>query len=126
MTLNEYQEQAQRTSREKASVVYVWVKGAPNNGKIRIEQLDNGLQGLCGEAGECMDILKKFRHQGHDLDVPKLIKELGDVMWYCAETAAALGVGLDEVARENIDKLLKRYPAGFESEKSLHRAEGDV
>ncbi len=55
-----------------------------------------------------------------------LIKELGDVAWYLAETATALDIGLDEVLERNIEKLKNRYPEGFSTEKSQHRQAGDV
>ena len=42
-----------------------------------------------------------------------LIKELGDTMWYVAQACIALDVSFDEVIETNIDKLMKRYPAGF-------------
>ena len=88
--------------------------------------LINGVMGLCGEAGEAIDIVKKHLAQGHALDREGLIKELGDVAWYLAETATALGIDLDEVLERNIDKLKKRYPEGFSAEKSQHRQAGDV
>ena len=88
--------------------------------------LINGVMGLCGEAGEAIDIVKKHLAQGHELDREGLIKELGDVAWYLAETATALGIDLDEVLERNIDKLKKRYPEGFSAEKSQHRQAGDV
>ena len=88
--------------------------------------LINGVMGLCGEAGEAIDIVKKHLAQGHALDRDGLIKELGDVAWYLAETATALGVGLDEVLERNIEKLKNRYPEGFSAEKSQHRQAGDV
>ena len=81
----------------------------------------NGVMGLCGEAGECIDLVKKHLHQGHELDRSKLCKELGDVAWYLAEAAYALDVSLEEVLRMNLDKLKKRYPQGFDSEKSINR-----
>lgn len=85
--------------------------------------LINGVMGLCGEAGEAIDIVKKHLHQGHELDREKLIKELGDIAWYLAETAYALDVELDAVFEQNINKLKARYPEGFETEKSLNRQE---
>jgi len=103
MTLNEYQEHAQRTS--------------PNGH----DRMLNGVMGLNGEAGECIDIMKKAMFQGHELDREKLIYELGDVLWYVAETATGFGVGMDEIAERNIAKLRARYPEGFDSEKSIHR-----
>ena len=107
MTGNEYQALAMRTINPALS---------------KRDVLINGVMGLCGEAGEAIDIVKKHIAQGHDLDKDKLIKELGDAAWYLAETAHAL----DEVLQRNIDKLKARYPQGFEAEKSLHRREGDV
>lgn len=87
------------------------------------DMLINGVMGLCGEAGEAIDIVKKHLAQGHALNRDALIKELGDVAWYLAETAYALDVPLEEVCQRNIDKLRTRYPEGFSSEKSIHRQE---
>lgn len=84
---------------------------------------DSGL-GMAGEAGEYADIVKKIISQGHPLDDErrnKLRKELGDVLWYVAEAADLLDFSLDEIAQENIDKLLARYPEGFSTERSINR-----
>ena len=75
----------------------------------RKDMVLNGVLGLAGESGECCDIVKKNRFQGHELNKEHLIEELGDVMWYIAETASGLGVTLEEVAQYNLDKLHKRY-----------------
>lgn len=83
--------------------------------------LINGVMGLCGESGEAIDIVKKHLAQGHELDRKHLIEELGDIAWYLAETAYALGVDLESVLEGNIEKLKKRYPEGFDSEKSIER-----
>ena len=85
----------------------------------------NGVMGLCGESGEAIDIVKKWLAQGHELDKAHLAKELGDIAWYLAETATALGLTLEEILQANIDKLRARYPEGFSTEKSLHRKELD-
>ena len=77
--------------------------------------------GLCGESGEAIDIVKKWLAQGHELDRDKLAKELGDIAWYLAETAYALDLPLEDILRGNIEKLKKRYPEGFSSEKSINR-----
>ena len=92
-----------------------------NPGLNKHDVLLNGVMGLCGEAGECIDLVKKHLHQGHELDRGALCKELGDVAWYLAETAFALDVSLEEILRGNLDKLKKRYPQGFDSEKSINR-----
>jgi len=83
----------------------------------------NGVMGLCGEAGEAIDIVKKHLHQGHGLDKKALAKELGDIAWYLAETAYALDIPLEDILRANIDKLKRRYPEGFSSERSMDRTE---
>lgn len=83
--------------------------------------LINSVMGLCGESGEAIDIVKKHLFQGHDLDREKLAKELGDIAWYLAEAATALNMDLDDIFAANIKKLKKRYPEGFDSERSIHR-----
>lgn len=85
--------------------------------------LVNAVMGLCGEAGEAIDIVKKHLHQGHELDKEGLAKELGDIAWYLAEACEALGIKLNDVLEGNIEKLKKRYPDGFSTEKSIHRNE---
>jgi len=112
MKINEYQELALRTANTDAM-------------KIKEEAMLNGVLGLNGEAGEVADIVKKYRYQGHKLDKERLIKELGDVCWYVALLAYSLDCDLETVLQKNIDKLKKRYPEGFEKERSLHRESED-
>ena len=111
MTINDYQKEALRTEQGMT-------KDFP--------RLLNGLMGLCGEAGETIDLMKKHLYQGHDLDREHMAKELGDVAWYIAISADALGYDLETVLEMNVDKLRKRYPHGFEADRSLHREAGDV
>ena len=106
LTANEYQKKAMTTLNPELS---------------KQDVLLNGVMGLCGESGECIDLVKKHLHQGHPLDSEKLAKELGDVAWYLAETAWALDIPLEDVLRGNLDKLKKRYPQGFDTEKSVNR-----
>ena len=84
--------------------------------------LSNAALGLAGEAGEVADIVKKHLYQGHDLDKEKVVKELGDCMWYIALMCDCIDVSLDDVMVENIKKLMDRYPDGFDSSKSINRA----
>ena len=81
----------------------------------------NGALGLNGESGEVADHIKKHLFQGHELDKNNLAKELGDICWYIAIMAEGLGYDLETIMQMNIDKLRKRYPQGFEAERSLHR-----
>ena len=85
--------------------------------------LINAVMGLCGESGECIDIVKKWLAQGHDLDREKLARELRDVAWYLAEAATALEIPLEQILEANIDKLKRRFPEGFSVEASVNRTE---
>lgn len=109
MTGNEYQKAAMRTA------------GTFNKKALLV----NGVLGMGGESGECEDLVKKHIFQGHPLDLEHMAKELGDVAWYLAVTAYAIGYNLDDIFRMNVDKLLARYPDGFDAERSLHRQAGD-
>ena len=88
--------------------------------------LINSVMGLCGESGEAIDIVKKWLMQGHELDKEHLIKELGDVAWYLAVSANAIGYDLETIMQMNVDKLKARYPDGFDAEHSLHRNQDDI
>lgn len=88
--------------------------------------LEMGIEGMNGEAGEAMELLKKHKWQGHELDEVHLAKELGDVLYYVAVAAAGLGLTLDEIMLLNIAKRKERYPDTFKAERSLHRKDGDI
>ena len=47
-------------------------------------------------------------------------------MWFIAEYCTACGWNLEDIMQMNIDKLMARYPDGFDAEHSLHRKEGDI
>ena len=85
----------------------------------------HALHGMVGEIGEVHSLYQK-EYQGHTIDEKHLMKEVGDLLWFAAELCTAKGWKLADVAQANIDKLLERYPDGFEAEKSLHRKEGDI
>lgn len=88
--------------------------------------LINIVMGLCGESGEAIDIVKKHLHQGHVLDKEHLAKELGDIAWYLAEAATALDLDLEDILSANTEKLKKRYPDGFDTQKSQKRTKEDI
>ncbi len=108
MTINEYQKLAMTTQNKELSDRDILI---------------NGVMGLCGEAGEVIDIVKKHISHGHELNREKLIAELGDVAWYLAELATVLNVDLEDILKGNIEKLRKRYPEGFSKEKSINRVD---
>lgn len=105
LTANDYQRMAMRTA----------------SGLDKHSLILNGVMGLNGEAGECIDIMKKHIFQGHELDREHLIEELGDVAWYLAVCCEGIGVSLEEVMERNIEKLKARYPEGFDKARSINR-----
>ncbi len=111
MTANDYQKRAMATLNPALS---------------QRDVLVNSVMGLCGESGEAIDLVKKWLMQGHELDRAHLAKELGDVAWYLAEAATALGMELDDILQANLDKLAARYPEGFDTQRSQRRAEDDL
>ena len=72
--------------------------------------------GLCGEAGEVAEKVKKMvRDDGGVLSEERraaLAKELGDVLWYAAQLATEAGLELDAIAEANLAKLLSRKERG--------------
>jgi NTP pyrophosphatase (non-canonical NTP hydrolase) len=108
VTFNEYQILAESTARRTDKDTYK-------------ERFCNFGLGIAGEAGEVADYLKKIVFHEHAIDLDKLEKELGDVMWYVATIASTVNLKLDDVAEANIEKLKKRYPEGFSVECSKNR-----
>src|SRR4051794_18742664 len=96
MRLSDYQE------RSRATAVY------PDAG----ENLLYPTLGLCGEAGEVAEKVKKMiRDDGGVLSEERraaLAKELGDVLWYVAQLATEAGLELAPAARETPAKLPPR------------------
>lgn len=98
MTFDDYQKKALTTAIDEGS------------------ELEQRVLGLVGESGEIADKIKKwYRDQNADpakLDKEDLAKELGDVLWYVAAFADYLGVSLDQIAKDNIEKLASRQKRG--------------
>ncbi len=85
--------------------------------------------GLASESGEFSEIVKKVIFQGKELNVDvryHMLRELGDICWYLANAANALGADLEEIVKMNVAKLEARYPNGFEVSRSENRAKGDI
>ena len=100
MDLRDYQLEAHKT-----------VKKVPGEGSdVMIPIL-----GLAGEVGELLNEYKKKLRDGdaHERFGDRVAEELGDILWYVAETATKFGLDLDEVARGNLQKTKARWaPAG--------------
>ena len=113
LTLTEYQQSAMKTAvfpemYQPLGITYAALK-------------------LAGEAGEVAEKIGKmirdtdFGVKFHDIgpddelsgfDTDAIVKELGDVLWYCAALAKQIGVTLDEVAAANLEKLASRAERG--------------
>lgn len=109
MKLSEYQKLSERTLPD-----YV--------GDLK-NSISNYSMGLSGESGEVIDILKKSFHHEHTLDLNAVEEEIGDVLHYVAGIATMLGLSLDNIAQQNVDKLKKRFPNGFNAEDSRKRVD---
>ena len=107
MKMSEYQQLARRTQNPDLS---------PR------DMIEHALWGLSAEVGEVCGLHQK-KHQGHPMNFVALRAEIGDCMWFIAELCDAYDFSMAAIAEENIAKLKRRYPAGFEAEKSVHRVE---
>jgi NTP pyrophosphatase (non-canonical NTP hydrolase) len=78
--------------------------------------LTYAMLGLAGEAGELCNTYKKVLRDDDGIITPgrleKIKNELGDVLWYIARVADELSLSLDDVARQNLAKLMQRKAAG--------------
>lgn len=110
MTGNEYQELAARTINKNLSTV---------------ECQYHSLHGLVGEIGEIHSMYQKV-FQGHEYTEEHMKKEFGDLLWFISEYCTSMDWKLEDIMKINIDKLKARFPEGFDTNKSLHRSEGDI
>lgn len=101
MTFDEYQKQAQKTMAIKINPLMdktMWVLG------------------ISGEAGEIAEKWKKLiAYDNADITDAKkaeLAKEMGDVLWYLSAFATSLDISLQNIADENINKVLSRLDRG--------------
>lgn len=108
MTAHEYQKLAMRT----CNIPY----------DQKHDMMMHAVLALTSEAGEVSGIFQK-KYQGHTVDLEHLKEELGDCLWTIAEACTALDLSMEDVMQYNIDKLKKRYPDGFDPERSIHREE---
>jgi NTP pyrophosphatase (non-canonical NTP hydrolase) len=107
--LNRYQQEAARTG----------------GSDLKPENREKGIQcaalGLCGEAGEVADLIKKAVHHRAPMNEAALKKEAGDVLWYLAHLCNVMEWDLRDVAEGNVAKLRTRYPDGFNTADSITR-----
>ena len=80
----------------------------------------HGVIGVCTEAGELQDAVKKAFY-GQPIDYDNIIEELGDLEWYMAVIRGVVGVTQEEVQRRNNEKLKRRYKEGFSTKEAIER-----
>ena len=109
MNFNEFQQECSRTA----------------NPHMNWEMANlNWALGIAGEAGEYCELIKKHTFHGKKpLDIDAARKELGDVLYYVAMAAKNLHLSLEEIASANVEKLKRRYPAGYTSGGGIRSAD---
>lgn len=106
------------------------------NGKTSVMRLLHAGMGISSEAGEFIDPLKKAIFYGKELDLDVLLnlqEELGDMLWYISIASSAINDlllscdnknqvrDLEDIMKQNIEKLSARYPNLFTKESALNR-----
>ena len=98
--------------------------------EVQVARLLTAVIGMMAESGEFAEVVKKkvFQADSHfsESEIFHMKRELGDVLWYWVQGCMALGFTPEEVMTENIKKLEKRYPNGFEVARSETREVGDI
>lgn len=100
-----------------------WTRSFVRFSEQDLEGLYHCVLGLCGEAGETADKVKRINRDdnGQLTEERKaaIVEELSDVCWYLAAAADSIGVSFSDIIRCNIDKLESRRARG------VLRGEGD-
>jgi len=107
-----------------------WHKDNEVGEELQVARLLTAVIGMMAESGEFAEVVKKKVFQADskfsDDEIFHMKRELGDVLWYWVQGCIALGFTPEEVMLENISKLEKRYPNGFEVIRSEVREQGDI
>jgi NTP pyrophosphatase (non-canonical NTP hydrolase) len=77
--------------------------------------------GLCTEAGEFLETIKKHIFYGKPLDLVNLKEEAGDATWYLRVGCDVLEMKLVELLESNVAKLKARYPDKFTETAAINR-----
>ena len=88
------------------------------------EDVTHAVLGIGGEAGETVDLVKKSFANGRVLDGDKLVKELGDLMFYIQAMCNTINIPLQTIIQVNTDKLNKRFTTGqYSDAQAIARAD---
>lgn len=117
MTANEYQQAAIRTLKNT-------YKNIDESGKIVApseQMILHALMGICSEAGEIADNIKKHFIYSQALDYDNIDEECGDLLWYITILLYATGYTIEDAMLDNIEKLKIRYPEKYTDELAKER-----
>lgn len=116
MNPNEYQKLAMRTECNPEDAALRIHLGTPKS--VRLE---HAVVGLFSEFSEIADAVKKYIHYNRQIDVTRMVEELGDCLWYIALACDSMGLDLQDVMATNIAKLQQRYPDKYTDAKEKGR-----
>ena len=129
---NKYGEFVKSTTSDESLDTYKFMERVlylRKNHKVEVAQLATASIGMQAESGEFAEVVKKLMFQQKPWNEDEsfhLKRELGDVLWYWVQGCLALGYTPEEVLEENVAKLSKRYPNGFEMIRSEVRDANDI
>lgn len=101
-----------------------FVKSRAKELNDKIMNILHGAVGYAGEAGECLDAVKKCWVYNQPLDEQKIeniIEECGDGLFYIQHMLNQVGLTLEDAMKQNMLKLQKRYPAGYSDQAAKDR-----
>ncbi len=111
MTADEYQDLATRTECSQAKAGEKLATAIARNDKAM--RLMHAACGMSAESGEVQGFIQKWLWYGQQLDIPNIILEIGDLLWYTSLACRALDTSIEEVMAKNIAKLSARYPEKY-------------
>lgn len=79
--------------------------------------------GICGEAGELLDAVKKAVIYRLKIDRKNVVEELGDLEFYMEGLRQAYDITREETIEANIAKLGKRYGEKYSDNAAQERAD---
>lgn len=83
--------------------------------------LVHSVMGICGEAGELLDSIKKTVIYDKELDIDNIVEELGDLEFYMEMLRQEIDLTREFILVKNISKLEKRYPTKYTDKDALER-----
>ena len=121
--MEKLEEEARKFMKDKLIITQVITPDLYENlaGQTAIFPKEKALEylalGLTSEAGEVAGKVKKLIRDGEDVEGFEIKKiaiaaEIGDVLWYCAMMAKEVGVPLNTLMQENLEKLHSRKERG--------------